>query len=343
MNLFKLFTRQTRISSPLHARFGSTFESLVPPGDGSLALFSLSNDIFCNQALDSHLAENVKNHRLRSVLLLWISEPCIVLGRHQNPWLECHVKQAMNEQVKVVRRFSGGGCVYHDRGNLNISFICDRSKYDRQANLALIKNALSKLEFSGDIGFEITPRHDIFIRKANNLFKLSGSAARLAQNFAYHHCTLLFDANMSNMQLLRSNLASSIRTKATPSVRSKCLNLKEFSTDSSLNLMRIGEKLCEEYWRKQAGSWSIEHLFNYIRPEDDHELMLKLEPFHTELTSWQYVYGATPKFDLIVEIGDETASQMHEITLSITNGIIREHKTKTGSSSETLKTALDSL
>jgi lipoyltransferase 1 len=115
----------------------------------------------------------------QSILLLWMSEPCIVIGRHQNPWTECNVKDALARKIKVVRRYSGGGCVYHDLGNLNISFICDRLKYNREYNLNMVKNALEgsfKINKPG-LQLQISPRHDIFLMdsSSDSKYKISGS------------------------------------------------------------------------------------------------------------------------------------------------------------------------
>jgi hypothetical protein len=97
-----------------------------------------------------------------NILLMWISEPCIVFGRHQNPWLECNVKESLKKGVKIVRRYSGGGCVYHDLGNLNISFITERTKYNRKFNLNILKNSLDQISLSG-CEIDISPRYDIFL------------------------------------------------------------------------------------------------------------------------------------------------------------------------------------
>ena len=290
--------------------------------DGSLALVSLSKNIHYNLALENYLAETA-HLKKRNILLLWTSEPCIVFGRHQNPWLECNVKQSQENGVRLARRYSGGGCVYHDHGNLNISFITDRAKYDREINLNLIKNTLESLQFK-DISFEISPRHDIYMTlqssEADEKFKISGTASRLAQKFAYHHCTLLFDLDIANMRLLKSNLASHIITKATPSVRSKCLSLKPFSSDPTLSMTHVIEKLCAKFWHVNLANWSIEHLFAYINPEEAHISKL-IETHLVELTSWDYIFGTTPKFQLNI-----TLESANEIRLNIVKGVIHDYE-----------------
>jgi len=154
-------------------------------------------------------------------------------------------------------------------GNLNISFIVDRLKYNREFNLNLIKQTLDNLKLKDGYKIELSPRHDIFIKETNTTasFKISGTASRLARGYSYHHCTLLYDSDLANMSFLRSSISGDITTRATASVRSKCLNLKDVVDEAAgFGIDRLIQMLCEEYWRAYAGNWSIETLFNYVDP-----------------------------------------------------------------------------
>ena len=342
MNInFKVRILSKHLKSVSLYRNLATSSPVLPEKDGNLALFSLSNDIFYNLALEDHLAELV-NKKSRNILLFWISEPCVVIGRHQNPWLECNVKEAHANSVKVVRRYSGGGCVYHDLGNLNMSFITNRQSYDRKVNLSLIKTSLERCNFK-DIEFEISPRHDIFVRlketSDSSIYKISGSAARLAQNFSYHHCTLLFNSQMERMKLLRSNLSERIVTKATPSVRSKTINLMPYlESTKNLDLEKIAAILCQEYWKLNHQNWSIENLFNYVNPEDENMSKI-LDKSLTELKSWEYLFGSTPRFSLRISFHDNV-----ELSLEILSGVIKSFQCNSSTIDlEKLKNGLEFL
>jgi hypothetical protein len=118
---------------------------------------SQSTDVHTNLALEDWIYRNFnfENHR---VLLLWRNDPCVVIGRHQNPWSEVDVSLAEEVKLPVVRRNSGGGCVYHDQGNLNCTFFTPRDGYDRKSNLEIICRAL-KRQF--DIKADVSPRLDV--------------------------------------------------------------------------------------------------------------------------------------------------------------------------------------
>ena len=55
-------------------------------------------------------------------MLIWKSDKSIVYGRHQNPWVEISLNEAKLDLVRVARRYSGGGCVYHDLGISKFNF-----------------------------------------------------------------------------------------------------------------------------------------------------------------------------------------------------------------------------
>ena len=112
--LFLHLTRRFHATSGIYQQ--SYLNSVIPlKNEGSLALVSLSNNIYYNLALENYLAEQT-NLKDRSILLIWISDKSIVYGRHQNPWLECNAHIARSRSINLARRYTGGGCVYHDLG-----------------------------------------------------------------------------------------------------------------------------------------------------------------------------------------------------------------------------------
>lgn len=127
---------------------------------------SQSNDIFTNLALEDWLYRNFDftNHH---VMLLWRNAPCVVIGRHQNPWLEANFGPLNDLGIEVARRNSGGGTVYHDKGNLNLTFFTPRERYNRKQNLELISSALHR---EWGLKTEINNREDIVI---DGMYKVS--------------------------------------------------------------------------------------------------------------------------------------------------------------------------
>lgn len=152
-----LYSKRT---SPSSAGLSSSMVKKIPDNEIRKSVFiSQSNDIFANLALEDWLYRHFDFCR-HHVLLLWSNNPCVVIGRHQIPFLETNVSRLEDYNITLARRNSGGGTVYHDRGNLNCTFFMPRERYDRKYNLNILTRALFR-EWA--IKAEINHRDDILI------------------------------------------------------------------------------------------------------------------------------------------------------------------------------------
>lgn len=127
---------------------------------------SQSTDIHRNLALEDWFYRNF-NFRNHHLLLLWKNDPCVVIGRHQNPWIEANVQGVENNGIALARRNSGGGTVYHDSGNLNLSFFTPKERYNRRYNLDIITRAIYR---EWGLKATINKKEDIVVQ---NEFKVS--------------------------------------------------------------------------------------------------------------------------------------------------------------------------
>ena len=108
---------QSRLSQPLSRSTFSTASANTWPsfltkerGAGVDVITAESNDILFNLATEEYIFEHCEVQN--PILFLWRNSPTIIIGKHQNPWKECHVQKLEADGVTLARRKSGGGCVY---------------------------------------------------------------------------------------------------------------------------------------------------------------------------------------------------------------------------------------
>ncbi|XP_013135192.1 PREDICTED: lipoyltransferase 1, mitochondrial isoform X2 [Papilio polytes] len=300
----------------------------VLPAEGEITksvFMSQSTDIYTNLALEDWMYRNMDftNHH---VMMVWRNEPTVVIGRHQNPWLEANIAHLTEKDIPLARRNSGGGTVYHDRGNLNITFFTPRERYDRKYNLELIKRAL----FRGfGIKSVINKRDDIVVR---DNYKISGTAAKLGRLTAYHHCTLLVNANKADL----SKSLAKRETKATESTRSAVANLADI--DHKVTVDSLQTAVGYEYLRTPAlhiedggqGLITKQRGFQFVNPTDN--WFPGLAELKQELQSWDWCFGRTPVFtvsrtfpvpaELLAPSKVYTATQELVINMTVEKGLI---------------------
>ncbi|XP_056646874.1 lipoyltransferase 1, mitochondrial isoform X2 [Diorhabda sublineata] len=291
---------------------------------------SQSKDVYTNLALEDWMYRNFdfKNHH---VLMLWQNNPCVVIGRHQNPWLEANVTELpyISEQgVQLARRNSGGGTVYHDQGNLNLTFFTPREHYDRKYNLQIISRSLFR-EYNMKV--DISPREDLTIRN----FKVSGTAAKLGRTTAYHHCTLLVNVNKVDLHMALQKPEADIKTNATKSIKSKIMNLCEENPNVEIN--NLMKAVGWEYMRMHPlklvdGGMELannQNGFQLVNPTDG--WFPGLTEIRNQLVSWEWHYGKTPKFNITksFKIPDSLVegygiSEDLRVTMVVENGKIND-------------------
>jgi len=243
-------------------------------------LRSLSKCVYTNLAYEEYL---LKNFSGKPSLFLWQNNPTVVIGRFQNPWLECDMMELRRNNVSLARRISGGGTVYHDLGNLNLSFFTNRKSYNRKTNLNLIKSAIEEL--TGYSGVHVNDRDDIIL---DDKWKISGSAARLLRNEALHHCTLLVNANIEVLNKVLKSKDPRIETAATRSLRVDVKCLSDIGIADPTDM----DKVLVDLW---ADHYEIDGKeINFVDPSEIDFVQKRL----SELQTWKWRYGNTPRFEL---------------------------------------------
>ncbi|PNY27324.1 lipoate-protein ligase A [Tolypocladium capitatum] len=258
---------------------------------------SRSRDPLLNLSVEHHLLQITPPES--TVLLLYVNAPCVVFGRNQNPWLEANLPRLAriarrpgsvgwtDEPVRLVRRRSGGGTVFHDAGNVNFSVICPPAAFDRDKHAEMVVRALRAL---GRPTMRVNQRHDIVMDVgaadvAPGTFKVSGSAYKLTRLRSLHHGTcLLRSPNLADISgMLRSPAEPFIKARGVDSVRSPVRNADLDNADF--------EAAVVEQFGRMHGSFDIRHEF------DAGALAVeKVRAGYEELRCRGWTYGQTPRF-----------------------------------------------
>ena len=156
------------------------------------------HDVVANLNFEHQLYERCSETQI-AACLFYVNDPCIVIGRSNQPseWVNTNLAEA--DGIPVVRRISGGGTVYHDNDNLNYSFIVprawlnelcglpDANSISTSAYIDFFRSMVIRALSMGGAGFSATGTSDINL----NGLKVSGNAQRIGRRCVLHHGTLM--------------------------------------------------------------------------------------------------------------------------------------------------------
>ncbi|MBQ6479373.1 MAG: lipoate--protein ligase [Erysipelotrichaceae bacterium] len=187
-------------------------------------------DVYYNQALEKYLLDQVKRDEI--ILFLWQNDRTVVIGKNQDAYGECRTETLIHDGGFLARRLSGGGAVYHDRGNLNFTFICRKDLYDPDRQDQIVLDALKHL----GIHAEKNGRNDLVIEGK----KFSGHAYYKGKEGCFHHGTIMLEVNEKALEKYLNVSPLKLHSKAVRSVRSRVANLKRIRQDLDLDMLKKG-------------------------------------------------------------------------------------------------------
>ena len=260
---------------------------------------SQNNDVFENIALEFSMFKEAekrfRDEKISTALLyLWQNNNTVVLGRNQNIYKECDLDFCCQKGIKISRRFTGGGAVYHDKGNLNFTFIASADIYNLKNNYEIIKNSLKKL----GIECELSGRNDL----TYNGKKFSGSAYYNSKYASMHHGTLLINSSSEviSKALLPNRLK--LEAKGVNSIRSRIINLSEINYKIDAKNLKIART---EEFEKMYKSDTPSFLPPFSQEEFEKNVIL--------LKSTDWIFN--PKFQSSIQL--EERFDWGEITIQV--------------------------
>lgn len=259
-----------------------------------------SVDPYRNIATEKYLLETVQPGCC--ILYLWQNQNTVVIGRNQNAWVECRTTLLEQEGGHLARRLSGGGAVYHDLGNLNFTFLMCEEDYDLDRQLSVIREACRQ----AGIAVECSGRNDLLAKGQ----KFSGNAFYHSQGHAYHHGTLLVDADLEKLSRYLTPSKAKLESKGVASVRSRVINLKELSPALTIPLLA---QYMEEAFCRVYGLSAEPIVFSK-------DAQKQIEASAMTLSGWDWIYGQRLPFSVSLE--DRFSWGSIQLQLQVSSGRI---------------------
>jgi lipoate-protein ligase A len=154
------------------------------------------SDAPSNLALEEALARQVGEGKSPPTLRLWRNRKAAVIGENQCARLELQLDACKELGVEVIRRFTGGGAVYHDLGNLNYSICAPKpSPSSLQFQQTLFRQALDcAVTCLGRLGLDSTkaPVNTVMVRGR----KISGGAGAVRWGSVFYHGSILVSTDL---------------------------------------------------------------------------------------------------------------------------------------------------
>lgn len=220
------------------------------------------------------------------VLLFYINQPSIIIGRNQNTIEEINTEYVAANNVKVVRRLSGGGAVYHDEGNLNFSFIT-KDDGDSFHNFAKFTEPIVTALKKQGVNAELKGRNDLLI----DGFKVSGNAQFATKGKMFSHGTLMLDLNLDHVVASLKVRKDKIESKGIKSVRSRVANISEFM-ENKMTTEEFRDLLLLDIFDVE----NVADVKEYVLTEADWDKIHAIS--EKRYNNWDWNYGKSPKFNL---------------------------------------------
>lgn len=243
-----------------------------------------------NLAAEEYLLDNVPGE----LFMLWRNEPSVIIGRNQNAYAELNSEFIREHGIKVVRRLTGGGAVFHDLGNVNFTYIVAREEAEKLDFARFTQPVIDALRKLG-VPAELSGRNDIVVRVDGEIRKISGNA-QCMRPAAYaaggvdrimHHGTLLYSADMSKLAGALNVDPDKIKAKGIKSVRSRVANIADLLSDEYKGMDAL------EFMEFMLSETQGEHI--ELSPDDEAAIQkLSDEKYST----WDYTYGSSKQYSV---------------------------------------------
>ena len=242
-------------------------------------------DPYFNLALEEYLFEQMDASK--SYFMLWQNENAIIVGKFQNTAEEINQNFVDAHGIRVARRLSGGGAVYHDSGNLNFTFIVDQGEAADFNFRVFAEPVVRALERFG-VHAEFNGRNDLTIQG----MKFSGNSQYISHGRLLHHGCIMLDSNVTNVADALQVKEAKFESKAVKSVHSRVTTINaQAPAPISMEAFKNALKEC---------AMASGELEPYTLTQEDLDAVQRLR--EEKYATWEWNYGFSPAYDMRREL-----------------------------------------
>ena len=260
---------------------------------------------YYNLALEEYIFE--KMNPSESYFMLWQNDNSIIVGKYQNTAEEINQEYVDEHKIRVARRLSGGGAVYHDAGNLNFTFITDQKELADFNFKVFVKPIIQALEELG-VHAEFTGRNDLVLDGR----KFSGNSQYVKRGRVMHHGCIMLDSNLDRVRDALRVKESKFKSKSVKSVRSQITTINEHAS-KKITMAEFKEAL-----KRQAFAGS--DMTEYKLTEADERAVLAL--MHEKYETWDWNFGFVKAYSIRRE--QKFDSGLVTVDMDVKRGVIAD-------------------
>lgn len=265
-------------------------------------------DPMVNLAMEEYVLREIPTDD--SYFLFYVNQPSIIIGKNQNTIEEINESYIRENHIKVVRRVSGGGAVYHDEGNLNFSFITEDDGESFHNFKRFTQPIVDVLQEMG-VNAELSGRNDVEIDGK----KVSGNAMFTQRGRMFSHGTLMLESDISEVQNALKVNPKKIESKGVKSVRARVGNINDFLPET-IDIEAFKQRILAKIF---GGAENIEE---YKLTDEDWEKINKLS--EEKYQTWEWNYGRNPKYNF--NASHKFTAGLLDVRLDVKKGIIEHAK-----------------
>lgn len=268
-----------------------------------LCILNNSTEPYFNLAAEEYFFNNFNDN----IFMLWRNSPAIIVGKHQNTLAEINYDYVKENNIKVVRRMTGGGAVFHDLGNINFTFI-ETGESEKLVDFRKYVQPILDILLKLGVNAKFEGRNDLTIDGK----KFSGNAEHVYKNRILHHGTILFSAKMSDLTQALNVKDVKYTDKAVKSVRSRVTNVSEH-LHTPLTVLEFINLVFNHILEMYEDARIYE-----ITEEDTQKINQLVE---NKYSTWEWNFGYSPEYNFSKSVRTEGGTL--EVSMFVENGIIQ--------------------